>query len=40
MNNRALMVLILVVVLVVGGYVVYQNQHDDITVELPNIDIH
>ncbi len=40
MNNRALIVLVLLVVLVVGGYVVYHNQHDTVTVELPNIDIH
>jgi hypothetical protein len=31
--------MILVAVLLVGGYVIYQEQQNDITIELPGIDI-
>jgi uncharacterized protein (UPF0333 family) len=38
-NTRALLVLLVVLVLAIGAYVVYQNERDDVEIELPDVDI-
>jgi hypothetical protein len=39
MNNRNVLWILVIVVLAIGGYMVYQDQQDDIEIELPDIDI-
>jgi uncharacterized protein HemX len=39
MNNRGLLVLLVVIALAIGGYMVYENQQDDIEIELPDVDV-
>lgn len=38
MNNRGWLMLLVVLVLAIGVYVVYDNQQDDIEIELPDVD--
>ena len=39
MNNRGWLMLLVVLVLAIGVYVVYDNQQDDIEIELPDVDL-
>ena len=39
MNNRSWLVLLVVLVVVIGGYLIYDNQQNDIEIDLPDIEI-
>jgi hypothetical protein len=39
MNNRSWLMLIVILVVAIGGYLVYDNQQDDIEIDLPDIEI-
>lgn len=38
-GNGLLLALILIAMLAIGGYLIYQEQQDDIEIELPDVDI-
>lgn len=38
-SNGMLVALVLIVAILVGGFVFYQNQQNDIEIELPDVDI-
>ncbi|MEX2049454.1 MAG: hypothetical protein WEB90_07740 [Gemmatimonadota bacterium] len=39
MNNRSWLMLLVVLVVAIGGYLVYDNQQDDIEIDFPDIEI-
>jgi hypothetical protein len=39
MNNRSWLMLIVILVVAIGGYLVYDSQQDDIEIDLPDIQI-
>lgn len=39
MNSRAWLMLLVVLVVAIGGYLVYEDQQDDIEIDLPDIEL-
>jgi hypothetical protein len=39
MNNRSWLMLLVILVVAIGAYLIYDNQQDDIEIDLPDIEI-
>lgn len=39
MNNRSWLMVLVILVVAIGGYLIYDNQRNDIEIDLPDIEI-